>query len=67
MSLYLILFFSCSEYSINLEKNLNDGLNGGYGFVEQDVAGYLPEDACETFGPKKKLYNPHRVICDRWM
>ena len=49
MSLYLILSFSCSEYSINLEKNLNDGQNGGYGFGEQDVTGYLPEDACETF------------------
>ena len=50
MSLYLILFFSCSEYSINLEKNLNDGQNGGYGFVEQDVTGYLPEDGVKEMG-----------------
>ena len=67
MSLYLILSFSCSEYSINSEKNLNDGLNGGYGFGEQDVAGYLPRMLVRHLGRRRKLYNPHRVICDRWM
>ena len=49
MSLYLILMFSCSEYSINLGKDRNAGENGGYGFLEQDIWGYPPENACETF------------------